>query len=84
MSICPLSGFLEVEGWDFAVVQVLATVDVAAPSAHGRAPLVLLLSPITYNCQVQNINYTCINDFTEHTDIEKEWGGRPCFPPSHI
>lgn len=81
MSICPLSEFPEVEGWDFAVVQVLATVGVAVPSAHDRAPLVLLLSPITYNCQVQNVNYTCINDFTEYTDTEKVWGGRPCFSP---
>jgi hypothetical protein len=79
MSICPLSGFLEMEGWDFAVVQALATVGVEVPSAHGRAPLGLLLSPITYNCQVQNINYTCINDFTEYTDIEKEWRGDIAF-----
>jgi hypothetical protein len=70
MSICPPSEFPVVEGWDFAVVQVLATVGAAVPSAHGLAPLVLLLSPITYNCQVQDINYICINDFTEYRYVD--------------
>jgi hypothetical protein len=70
MSICPPSEFPEVEGWDFAVVQVLATVGVAVPSAPGLAPLVLLLSPITYNCQVQDINYICIKGFIEYTNAE--------------
>jgi hypothetical protein len=43
MSKYPPFEFLGVEDLDCAIIQVLATVGVAAPSVHDRAPLDLLL-----------------------------------------
>ena len=65
MSKCPPFEFLGVEDLACAVIQVLATVGVVAPSADDQVPLALLLMSMTHTSEIHiitpyailNINY---------------------------